>query len=256
MKTHAGLWYVCVCLFYVSLSLWGCSGGGDSAGGSPGQPAPGGGGDSAGGSPGQPAPGGGPAADSGACAVTLDTTIITTPTRLVAGAAACDYLLKGLIRIRSRLTIDPGTVIKAEQNAFIDVEGGEFVAVGQPNARIVLEGGSHLQGYWQGINLSSASGAHRLEYVDIKDAGQECVLLFCPDAALRGSEGTLVLTNSTISNSFVHGAILGRGEFSGVTLVAFANNRFYGNRWAGRSRQCRSGALAGSGQRLCGHRCP
>lgn len=153
---------------------------------------------------------------------------ITVPSRLENTTAACDYLLKGFVYIKSLLTIDPGTVVKADKDAVIWVEGGDLMAVGTANARITLEGFSPLQGYWDGINISSRAGKVQLEYVDIKDAGQTCSTSGCRPAALSGFGGGQVsLKNSSISNSYVHGAILEEW------LVEFSNNRFYGNRWSG-----------------------
>ncbi len=153
---------------------------------------------------------------------------ITVPSRLVNSPAACDYLLDGNVYIRSLLEIEPGTVIKAAKDATIYVEGGDLIAVGTGNARITLEGFSPLQGYWRGISLFTEAGEVRLEYVDLKDAGQTCSTSGCRPAALNGfGGGQVTLKNSSISNSYVNGAILEEW------LVEFSNNRFYGNRQQG-----------------------
>jgi hypothetical protein len=168
-----------------------------------------------------------PPAPTGQCAITVESDV-TIPTRATNTASACDYLFKGSIDIKSTLTIDPGVVMKFDKDASIWVDGGEIIAVGQPNARIVMQGFSPIQGYWRGITLGSQAGKVQLEYVDLMDAGQTCTISFCPQAALRGyGGGQLTLKNSSISNSYVNGAVLGD------ELVAFANNRFDNNRWHG-----------------------
>lgn len=163
----------------------------------------------------------------GQCANLLGSDI-TVPSRLVNGPAACDYLLTGFVYIKSLLVIDAGVVVKADKDAVIWVEGGDLIAAGTAAARITLEGFSPLQGYWDGINISTRAGEVRLEYVDIKDAGQTCSTSGCRPAALSGyGGGQVTLKNSSISNSYVHGAILENW------LVGFSNNRFFGNRWHG-----------------------
>jgi hypothetical protein len=150
---------------------------------------------------------------------------ITVPSRLVNSPAACDYLLEGNVDIKSLLEIEPGTVIKAAKDATIYVEGGDLIAVGTANARITLEGFSPLQGYWRGISISTEAGDIKLEYIDLKDAGQTCSTQGCRPAAIKGfGGGQVTLKNSSISNSYVNGAILEEW------LVEFSNNRFYGNR--------------------------
>jgi hypothetical protein len=150
---------------------------------------------------------------------------ITVPSLLENTSSSCDYLLEGLVYINSSLTIEPGTTVKAAKDAVLWVEGGDLIAVGTANARITLEGFSPLQGYWHGIEISTEAGEIRLEYVDLKDAGQTCSTTGCRPAAISGfGGGQVTLKNSSISNSYVHGAILEEW------LVEFSNNRFYGNR--------------------------
>ncbi|MCX7782287.1 MAG: hypothetical protein N2318_01435 [Meiothermus sp.] len=180
-----------------------------------------GGGNPGGGNPGGGNPGGGP------CATVVHGDV-TVPTQAVNGSSACDYLVDGFIKLESTLIVEPGTVIRFTKDSSLWVEGGELVAVGNPNARITLEDQSPIQGFWNGITLSSQAGRVDLQYVDLKDAGQTCTIPYCSQGALRGyGGGQLTLKHSTISNSYVHGAILDE------SLVEFANNHFYGNRWNG-----------------------
>ena len=165
--------------------------------------------------------------DSGACALTLSDDV-TVPTTLVKSAAACDYLIEGYIRISSTLVIEPGVVIQAVQDTSVAVDGGQIIAAGTPDARITIEGLNHAPGYWDGIQFFEGRES-TFEYVDIKDAGQECGGLFCDAGGLVLKNVTVSLANSTVSNSYVDGLHVS----SDVLFTRFEDNRFYGNTLAG-----------------------
>lgn len=168
-----------------------------------------------------------PIGGGGACAITV-TQDITVPTLAINSNSTCDYFVSGQVYVKSTLTIEAGVVMKFAKDARLWVDGGEIIAVGQPNARIVMQGFSPIQGYWEGITFGTQAGNTRLEYVDIMDAGQTCTIIGCPQAAIKGyGGGQLSLKNSSVSNSYVNGAVLGD------SLVAFSNNRFFNNRWHG-----------------------
>jgi hypothetical protein len=110
-------------------------------------------------------PGGGGGANppaTGQCAFVLNADV-TVPSRLANGPADCDYLLKGFVSIKSLLVIEPGVVVKADKDAVVWIEGGDLIAVGTAANRITLQGFSPLQGYWDGINISTRAGEVRLE---------------------------------------------------------------------------------------------
>lgn len=161
--------------------------------------------------------------DPSACAFLWDTDI-TSPTELINTSAQCDYLLDGLVDIRSLLIIQPGVVIRATPNTILTLEGGEIQAIGNAQNRIVFEGLARTQGYWNGIVIDSGRNAV-FDYVDIRDAGQVCAIVFCPDVAVIVDDIDFSFTNSSVSNSFVFGLSIGED----VNLQAFANNRFFGN---------------------------
>lgn len=168
-----------------------------------------------------------PPTDDGTCANTWNQNV-TAPTTLTNTPSSCDYLLEGYVEITSTLTIEPGVVVRARQDANIVVDGGAIIAAGNAQNRIVLEGLNHVAGYWGGINVFEGRES-RLEYLDLKDAGQNCTYLWCDKAGLILDDVTLSLANTTVSNSYVHGASVG----SDVVFTSFADNRFYGNTWAG-----------------------
>ena len=163
------------------------------------------------------------AGDPRGCTYSLSSDI-TSPTRLVNTPNDCDYLLTNWIDVRSLLEIEPGTVIRSNPDERIFVEGGEIRAIGTPSQRIVFEGLASVQGYWRGIDVDFARGI-TMDYVDIKDAGQVCTILFCPDVGFQIDDSPLSFTNSSVSNSFVHGMSINED----VRIDAFSGNRFYGN---------------------------
>jgi len=163
------------------------------------------------------------ATDTGDCTYTLSSDI-TSPTNLENTAAYCDYELSGWVEVRSLLTIEPGVVVRAGPDSRIVVEGGEIQAVGTAQNRIVFEGASHVQGYWSGIAIRFGRPTV-FDYVDIKDAGQVCSIIFCPDVGFIAEDVTLSFTNSSVSNSYV----IGMSITDSVDLRAFSNNRFFGN---------------------------
>ena len=180
--------------------------------------------------PGQPPTIPGAPNDSGQCTYVLEDDI-TVPTTLINTPASCDYLLGrsgGFLTVSSTLIIEPGVVVQAEQDANIYVEGGAIIAVGDAQNRIVFEGVNHVAGYWGGVHFRSGRES-RLEYVDLKDAGQVCSIIFCADAGLVLDDVAISVVSTTVSNSYVHGVDATRE----TRFTRFENNRFYNNTWAG-----------------------
>ena len=153
---------------------------------------------------------------------------VTVPTRLENTSAGCDYLLKGQVYVKSKLVIDPGVVVVAQQDSGITVKGGEIQALGTPQQRIVMQGLNAISGYWDGIDFDGGRPS-AFDYFDLKDAGQNCTIRWCADAALIFDNVAISFSNSTVSNSYVHGLHM-TGD---VVFTKFENNRFYGNTWAG-----------------------
>jgi len=165
--------------------------------------------------------------DPNACTYVL-TKNITVPSKLINTAASCDYLLEGFVEVSSTLVIEPGVRIVAKQDAILWVDGGQIEAVGRADARIVMEGLNHVSGYWDGIRFAEGRESN-FAYFDLKDAGQTCSSLWCPEGALILDDVTVSFTNSSISNSYVHGLNIR----SNVLITKFENNRFYNNVYAG-----------------------
>lgn len=161
--------------------------------------------------------------DAGACRYVLEDDI-TSPTRLINTDANCDYLLDGWVEVSSLLQIEPGVVVRATADARLVIEGGELSAIGTAQQRIVMEGLSHVSGFWRGINVNSARNV-AFDFFDMRDGGQVCSILFCPDVGLMVDNTRLSFTHSSVSNSYV----IGMSITGDVEIDAFANNRFFGN---------------------------
>jgi len=173
--------------------------------------------------------GAGPADDpatgqrGGACTYILSGGI-SSPTRLIDSPGDCDYELSGWVEIRSLLTIDPGVVVRARADQRLILNGGEIRAIGTADKRITLEGATAVQGFWRGIDIRRGRAAV-FDYVDIRDAGQVCSIIFCPDVGVLVDDTPLAFTNSSVSNSYVNGMSIG----DDAELSAFSNNRFFAN---------------------------
>jgi len=159
---------------------------------------------------------------------------IEEPTVLKDTPAACDYLLGGFVTVSSKLTIEPGVVIRATEKAFLNVEKGEGIdkgeldIVGTPDKRIVFEGEKSLKGYWRGLELEDIQES-RLHYVDIRDTGYEC--RYCNKAALSLENTPVSLQNVTVSNGLLTGLYVDKDS----QLLEFSSNRFFANDGAGLS---------------------
>lgn len=168
-----------------------------------------------------------PTGNSDNCTYVLSDNI-TVPSKLVNTPSSCDYLLEGYVNVSSTLVIEPGVLIKAKQDAILWVDGGQIIANGTATAPITMEGLNHISGYWEGIRFAEGRESS-FDYFHLKDAGQVCTSLWCPDAGFILDDVTVSFSNSSVSNSYVHGF----HATGNVLFKRFENNRFYGNVWAG-----------------------
>lgn len=166
--------------------------------------------------------------DGASCAEALGAGELAITTTLINTSSACDYYLTGDLTITSRLTIEPGTTIIAAANARMRIDNGSLQAVGTASAPITFQGESNATGSWQGITLRDTRPS-RIEFVNIKDAGQVGRIRSNIHAALDIYNSTVSLINVSVSNSYVNGASL-EGKSA---LSAFASNRFFNNELAG-----------------------
>lgn len=175
---------------------------------------------------------------------------ITTDTVWTGARGACpSYLLDGTITVSASLTIGPGTVIRARENAALRVNGTSagIVAEGTEERPIVFEGTEATPGWWAGIHVlrtatildQVGAGVAVFDHVIVRHGGggaEESALV----SGLRvGSSGSGQTASVRIHNSrFEDNAGRGvglRGITStgagqrGAILVGFGNNIFSGN---------------------------
>ncbi|MCH8253615.1 MAG: hypothetical protein IID36_14305, partial [Planctomycetes bacterium] len=111
------------------------------------------------------------------------------------------YVLVGDVFVNApdTLTIDPGVVVLADGYHRITVEGGELVAVGTPEAPIMMTAMNQTQG-WGGIRLFGASDESRFEYCTFEYAKN-----FGPNLESRGGAIRIEQCSPTIRfNEFRH----------------------------------------------------
>lgn len=175
-----------------------------------------------------PAP---PAANG--CANAIDVLTVDTATTLYNTDSACDYYVTdGIYVLRSTLTIEPGTTLLMDRNAYIESRWGTIIASGTRDQPIVIRGRLDQEAFWQGIRLYDSTD-NRFDYVDIANGG------IAPSSipgmySLR--EGALHVANSDVS--ITHSSLSGSGTngidiTSNSTVHEFSSNVLYANNQAG-----------------------
>ena len=172
--------------------------------------------------------GGGGDGGTGACAVELSDDL-TVSSRFVNSPSECDYLITGPFSVENGgFTIEPGTVIKFAQDAYLRVgDNASLDAVGTEGAPIRFEGFAPVKGYGKGLNISPGSLVTRLEHVRFLNLGKEDTGAFggLQNGAIDGlAGGGLIMKNVTVSGSIYDGATLGN-----LPVLEFENNTFTDN---------------------------
>lgn len=145
----------------------------------------------------------------------------TTLANIIEDPAEADYLLEGVADIRAQLTIEPGVNILCASGSRLDVEtGGTIVSVGTETDSIKFIGENPSHGYWDGINIGSASASNEFGYTAIRYAGS------------GGYAGIYVHSTGQVK---IHNTLLGSSSTYGITaqngarLPGFAANVFRNN---------------------------
>ncbi len=168
-----------------------------------------------------------PPVGGGKCAVVFNVNHkVSIPSKWVNSSAACDYLVNGTVSLSSYLEIEPGTVVQFSKDATFYIEGGgQLNAVGTANARIQFMPEIDVKGYWNGMFFMSGSRESRLEYLDIRDAGQTGSEIWKNFAAISGGGGLITFKHNKVSGSYTHGANFGED----LRLKEFEDNVFEDN---------------------------
>jgi hypothetical protein len=169
----------------------------------------------------------GPPPVGGKCAVVFEVNHkVSIPSKWVNSSAACDYKVVGTVSLSSYLEIEPGTVVQFSKDATFYIEsGGQLNAVGTANARIQFLPEIDVKGYWNGLFFMSGSRESRLEYLDIRDAGQTGSESWKNYAGISGGGGLITFKHNRVSGSYAHGANFGED----LRLKEFEDNIFEDN---------------------------
>lgn len=169
----------------------------------------------------------GPPPTAGACAVVFEVNHkVSVPSKWVNSSAACDYQVNGTVSLSSYLEIEPGTVVQFSKDATFYIEsGGQLNAVGTANARIQFMPEIDVKGYWNGVFFMSGSRESRLEYLDIRDAGQTGSEVWKNYAGISGGGGLITFKHNRVSGSYADGANFGEN----LRLKEFEDNIFEDN---------------------------
>jgi len=148
---------------------------------------------------------------------------VDNPTTWTAGVAGCvHYHVTGLINVRGRLTISPGTVVSFAAGAGLSVAGGGSIgAFGSPTAGIHLTGDQAVRGYWKGITFLANNVANDLSYTTVSYGGGDGTG-HAADVAVIGTPNQLNLSHSALEQSAGLGLYLDTlaalGPFSADTM--------------------------------------
>lgn len=133
------------------------------------------------------------------------------------------------------LTIEPGTQMEFEEDAYLNLQGGlgedtlTVIAEGEPGNRIRMTAtsGNEEPGWWEGLRMSEQFDV-TLRNVVIRHGGSQeshgsdAAVLYLPDTDLPGvPPGSLTVRNSSIEESGNHGIFCGS---SGIELDASGNS--------------------------------
>ncbi len=171
-----------------------------------------------------PAP---PPVPGGKCAVVFEVNHkVSVPSKWVNSASACDYQVNGTVSLSSYLEIEPGTVVQFSKDATFYIEsGGQMNAVGTAGARIQFLPEIDVKGYWNGLSFMSGSRESRLEYLDIRGAGQTGGEIWKNFAGISGGGGLITFKHNRVSGSYANGANFGED----LRLKEFEDNIFEDN---------------------------
>jgi hypothetical protein len=163
----------------------------------------------------------------------LPCTSIDVPTVWEDRGEGIDYSCDCVIKVNSKLTVEPGVVIQFANNAGIEVESaGSLQAVGSADNLVEFIGDIDVTGVWRGIFFRSNNVLNELNFCKITNAGSASFDGNATNkAAIRvRTLGQLKLRNSVISKNKAHGILVdGLETTSENPITSFANNQFLDN---------------------------
>lgn len=146
--------------------------------------------------------------------------------------AACPtgYTIKSHIGLRGtgvELELEPGTVVKHEQDAGLTVHGGaSLIAKGTAEKPIAFEGWQASPGTWRGLVFISNSAKNELSHVKVAHAGSDTDILGAIHVGLPyEQQGSVKLSDVVIADNAQYGLYVRRDG----KLPTFANTKFENN---------------------------
>lgn len=112
-------------------------------------------------------------------------------------SAAVDYIINCNASIKSKITIEPGTVIAFGPDAALHFTTGTIKAVGTDDEPIIFRGEEQVSGYWKGIMISSNSNDNQLSHAIIRHAGSSHIT-YNSINSLRLEDGRVSISDLTV----------------------------------------------------------
>lgn len=89
-------------------------------------------------------------------------------TDVVADETEADYIVKVLVNVNAKLTVEPGVVVVFEEDKGLKVNtNGKLIAAGTETGRITFTGKEQEVGYWAGIMMLSSSLDNEISFTNI-----------------------------------------------------------------------------------------
>lgn len=143
-------------------------------------------------------------------------------------ALSAPYQFEQPVRIEGNVEIEPGTTLRFEQHAGLDVDTGLLEAVGTIDRSIRFVGANQTRGYWRGIRFrnTTPSAFNRLDFAEILHAGsQRWVELWSNSQGnvLVHDGGRLIVDHTRFANGAYHGLTTRNSVVDGCTGLEFDN---------------------------------
>lgn len=136
------------------------------------------------------------------------------------------YLVEGeVMQILAPFGISAGVEVQvAAEGGFAISQNGTFSVEGNPGEPVIIKGQQDQLGFWRGIYVTTSSPANQIQYAQIAHAGSNYVICCHDKGAIVVEDGTMLVENSSITQS----GGCGLRTLAGGTLNQ-ANNTFSDN---------------------------
>jgi NADPH-dependent 7-cyano-7-deazaguanine reductase QueF-like protein len=112
------------------------------------------------------------------------------------------YLFKEKTKIDAGVTVNEGTTILMDANAWFDVQAnGYFKAVGTSSNKITIEGEEKTHGYWGLIHVNSNNSNNQLKHVNLAYGGGDDWYNYSMVWLQNSNNSQLTMESCSVSNS-------------------------------------------------------